>query len=165
MYNISTFEEGHQDAIIKMILNIQQNEFQVPITIDDQPDLMIIPAFYQSKKGNFWVALHENEVIGTIALIDCGEGVGTLRKMFVKKEFRGKEFGIGQKLWDTLKIWAEEHDYKHIYLGTVEKLQAAIRFYEKNGFTWIEKASLPESFPIMEVDTHFYQYQINSSNH
>ncbi len=34
-------------------LHIQQNEFKVPITINEQPDLMDIENFYQ-KDGNFW---------------------------------------------------------------------------------------------------------------
>lgn len=31
------------------------------------------------------------------------------------------------------------------------------RFYEKNGFTEIDVAQLPENFPIMQVDKKFYK--------
>jgi putative acetyltransferase len=40
-------------------------------------------------------------------------------------------------------------------------LQAAIRFYERNGFTLIAKEDLPSVFPIMAVDTHFFEKKIN----
>jgi ribosomal protein S18 acetylase RimI-like enzyme len=39
-------------------------------------------------------------------------------------------------------------------------LQAAIRFYERNGFTLIEKQKLPSVFPLMAVDTHFFEKRI-----
>ena len=160
MITIQPFENQDTEQIVKLILNIQQNEFQVPITINEQQDLLDIPNFYQQKKGNFWVAKHENEVVGTIALIDCGENIGAIRKMFVKKEFRGKEHGIAQKLLDILVESAQENQITNVYLGTLERLQAAIRFYERNGFTLIEKQNLPSVFPIMPVDTHFFEKEL-----
>ena len=160
MIKIQPFENQDTDQIVNLILNIQQNEFQVPITINEQQDLLNIPSFYQHGKGNFWVAKSEGEVVGTIALIDCGENVGTIRKMFVKKEFRGKEFGIAQRLLDILEASSRENDITNLYLGTLERLQAAIRFYERNGFTLIEKHNLPSVFPIMAVDTHFFEKKI-----
>ena len=160
MIKIQPFENQDTSQIVNLILNIQQNEFQVPITINEQQDLLNIASFYQQGKGNFWVAKSDEEVVGTIALIDCGEDVGTIRKMFVKKEFRGKEFGIAQRLLDILEESSRENDIKNLYLGTLERLQAAIRFYERNGFTLIEKQNLPSVFPLMAVDTHFFEKEI-----
>ncbi|MEA5461953.1 GNAT family N-acetyltransferase [Arcicella sp. LKC2W] len=160
MITIQPFENQYTEQIINLILNIQQKEFQVPITINEQQDLLDIPNFYQQKKGNFWVAIHENEVVGTIALIDCDENIGAIRKMFVKKEFRGKEHGIAQKLLDILVESAQKNQIANVYLGTLERLQAAIRFYERNGFTLIEKQNLPSVFPIMPVDTHFFEKKL-----
>lgn len=155
---ITTYSDEHNLQVSQLIINIQRGEFNVPITLADQPDLAIIPEFYQIKRGNFWVALNEeNEVVGSIALIDMGGHEGAIRKMFVKKEYRGKEFGIAQKLFDTLLDWSKSHDINALYLGTIERLQAAIRFYERNGFTFIEKQNLPATFPLMAVDTHFYE--------
>ncbi len=160
MITIQPFENQDTNQIVELILNIQQNEFQVPITINDQQDLLNIPSFYQKLKGNFWVAKADGEVVGTIALIDCGENIGAIRKMFVKKEFRGKEHGIAQKLFDILENSARENGFTNIYLGTLERLQAAIRFYERNEFTLIEKQNLPSVFPLMAVDTHFFEKAI-----
>ena len=160
MIKIQPFENHDTDQIVDLILNIQQKEFFVPITINEQQDLLNIPAFYQQGNGNFWVAKHEGKVVGTIALIDCGESIGTIRKMFVKKEFRGKEFGIAQRLLDLLLDIAKESKMTDVYLGTIERLQAAIRFYERNGFTLIAKENLPLVFPIMTVDTHFFEKKI-----
>lgn len=159
MIHYTTYQPEHREQIISLILNIQQNEFQVPLTIEDQPDLQVISGFYQAKGGQFWVALHENEVVGTIALINCGDGIGCIRKMFVKAEFRSQH-GIAQHLLDNLIVFAQEKNLKGLYLGTVAKLHAAIRFYERNGFSFLEKKDLPSQFPLMAVDTHFYQKEI-----
>jgi putative acetyltransferase len=161
MITIQHFDNQYTDQVVELILNIQQNEFQVPITIKDQPDLLEIPDFYQQKKGNFWVALHENKVVGSIALIDCGDNIGAIRKMFVKKEFRGKEYGIAQRLLNILTESAQENKMENLYLGTIERLQAAIRFYEKNGFTLLPKDDLPAVFPRMSLDTHFFEKNVH----
>ncbi len=160
MIQIVSFEPKYTQQIVDLITNIQQNEFKVPVTLVDQPDLLTINTFYQHGRGDFWVALEGDKVVGTIALIDCGGEVGCIRKMFVKAEYRGKAFGIGQSLLNHLQLWAEKHQINSLYLGTVEKLQAAIAFYKRNGFTAIEKLNLPASFPLMVVDTHFFQKRL-----
>jgi putative acetyltransferase len=157
MLKITPFEPHYTEQITALILGIQQGEFQVPITLEQQPDLLIIDRFYQKDRGNFWVALHGDEVVGTIALIDCGAEVGCIRKMFVKAAYRGKELGIAQQLLNQLVAWCQEHGISSLYLGTIERLQAAIRFYERNDFRLIPKAELPPTFPIMAVDTHFFE--------
>jgi putative acetyltransferase len=159
MINYVTYQDEHREQIIELILNIQQNEFQVPITIAEQPDLMVIPDFYLAGGGNFWVALHESKVVGSIALINCGEKVGCIRKMFVKKEFRS-EHGIAQNLLNILTVFAKSQNINALYLGTNERLHAAIRFYERNDFVFIEKNTLPTQFPVMSVDTHFFKKEI-----
>lgn len=156
LFQITSFEEQYTSAICQLILNIQQNEFKVPISLADQPDLLIISSIYQQNSGNFWVALAEGVVIGSIGLIDCGDGIGCIRKMFVREDWRGKNRGVGQQLLDTLENWAMEHGMSSLYLGPIERLQAAIHFYVRNGFTPVAPANLPASFPRMAVDTHFF---------
>jgi N-acetylglutamate synthase-like GNAT family acetyltransferase len=150
------YSEQYKDQLIDMILAIQQIEFGVAVTRQDQPDLEMIPEFYQQRNGNFWITLKEEEVIGSIALIDIGNDEGALRKMFVKKEYRGKESGVAQQLLETLLNWARSRNMKTIYLGTTDVLKASHRFYEKNNFARIPKEDLPGQFPRMEVDTMFY---------
>ena len=156
MFHIVPFETQHTESVIQLIINIQRNEFNVPITLADQPDLSAIPDFYQQKNGNFWVALADQNVVGTIALIDCGGGIGCIRKMFVHAGFRGKEKGVAQQLLNTLETWAAQHGFASLYLGTIVRFEAAIRFYEKNGFVAVEQAALPAVFPRMPLDTHFF---------
>jgi putative acetyltransferase len=157
---IEIYTEKYKADIAVLILNIQNNEFNVPVTLADQPDLLDIKNFYFKKNGCFWVATDDEKLIGTIALIDIDNGQAALRKMFVHKDYRGKEKGVGQLLLDTLLHWCKQKNITEVYLGTVEQLHAAKRFYVKNGFVKVDKAALPESFPLMQVDTEFFGLRI-----
>lgn len=155
---IEPYTDAYKEQVGTLVTTIQQVEFNVPITLADQPDLYDIPNVCQIGKGNFWIARIGEEVLGTIALLDNGEDVGTLRKMFVKKEYRGKEWGIAHKLLDALLAWAQKHHYQGIYLGTIDRLKAAQRFYEKTGFRRIAPENLPAVFPRMIQDDVFFEY-------
>ena len=160
-FAICEYEAKYKDDLIAMILSIQQKEFGIKITREDQPDLEEISRYYQQGKGNFWVAVHEESVIGTIGLIDIGNQQAALRKMFVKSAFRGPEHGVAQALLQELMGWSAAHGVQTVYLGTTDKFKAAHRFYEKNGFVRIEKEGLPTEFSVMKVDTVFYRATTN----
>jgi GNAT superfamily N-acetyltransferase len=88
-------------------------------------------------------------------LVKFDKDAGAIRKMFVKKEYRGKELKIAQQLLDILISYSNEHGINHLYLGTVSILEAALRFYERNHFVRISKELLPEKFPLMSADNVF----------
>jgi N-acetylglutamate synthase-like GNAT family acetyltransferase len=157
---IEIFTEAHKEEVIKLILGIQVAEFGIPISLEQQPDLNRMQEFYQTNKGNFWVAKIQDEIIGTIALLDIGNNKAALRKMFVNKNYRGQEYAVGQKLLNVLIDWAKQKGTKEIFLGTTEKFIRAQHFYEKNGFIEIDKRELPKTFPVMEVDIKFYRFSV-----
>ena len=157
MIQIVPFASRHVKGVGALIVGIQREEFGIPITLADQPDLQDIPAFYQQGAGNFWVAVSEGEVVGTVALLDIGNHQGALRKMFVHASYRGPGHGVSARLLDTLLEWSRARSVKDVYLGTTEKFLAAHRFYERNGFQQIPANELPPSFPKMALDTRFYR--------
>jgi GNAT superfamily N-acetyltransferase len=160
--SIKTLKNSDSKGIIDIILPIQQLEFGVPITLADQPDLLDIEDFYILNGGNFWGASVEGELCGTIAFLRFNEKAGAIRKMFVKKEFRGKEYGIASILLDELINYCRENGIGHLYLGTVDILKAAIRFYEKKGFVQLDKKELPSDFPVMASDNVFCHLALHS---
>jgi N-acetylglutamate synthase-like GNAT family acetyltransferase len=155
-YAIVPFTEKYQQQVIDLIVGIQSGEFGVDITASDQPDLADIDNFYQKDNGNFWIAIKEDEVLGTISLTDIGNKQVGLRKMFVKQGHRGKPLNIGQNLIDILFQWCMDREIKQIFLGTVPHYYAAHRFYEKNGFNRLDKTKLPKAFHLMDADKWFY---------
>lgn len=158
---IERYNNKYKQQVIDLILNIQQNEFGVPVTLNDQPDLQDVESFYIKDDGYFWIAIDDDKVVGTIAMIDFHKGRTALRKMFVHADYRGKDKGLGQKLLDTLIAWCREKNISEIYLGTFDKLVAAQRFYIKNGFVEIPKETLPDDFPLMAVDNRFFKLIID----
>jgi GNAT superfamily N-acetyltransferase len=157
---ISVYEPRYNAQVVELILKIQQDEFGVSITLEDQPDLLCIPSVYQRGNGNFWVALDGDNVVGTIAAIDIGNSQLALRKMFLEANYRGQSAGVAYQLLHTLLHWAKDKNVRKIYLGTTEKYKAAHRFYEKNGFVRVSKSGLPATFTVMQVDTIFYKLSL-----
>ncbi|WP_414832716.1 GNAT family N-acetyltransferase [Afifella sp. YEN Y35] len=157
---ISPYEEADQQGVLDLILPIQQHEFAIPITLEEQPDLRAIESFYRVGKGDFWVAKEGERVVGTIALKDIGENQAALRKMFVAATHRSRPHSVSSGLLQTALAAAAERGLAEIFLGTTAKFLAAHRFYEKNGFAEIDKTELPASFPLVDVDTKFYRIAI-----
>jgi N-acetylglutamate synthase-like GNAT family acetyltransferase len=158
MIVIRAFQAEMEQGIIDLILPIQTEEFAVQITKEDQPDLLDIKNFYQVGNGNFWCAINDEQVVGTIALLDIGNQQLALRKMFVLKDYRGT--GFANRLLDEAFVWANGKGCQEIYLGTTDKFLAAHRFYEKNGFTVVEVGQLPSAFPVLKVDSKFYKKEL-----
>ncbi len=69
---IVPFVQSDQAGVLEVILPIQQEEFAISITAEDQPDLLAISDFYQTGTGGFWVAKSDGRVVGTIGLKDIG---------------------------------------------------------------------------------------------
>lgn len=157
---IIEYQEQYTSQLIELILGIQVGEYEIATSLEAQPDLLKIPEFYQANHGNFWLALDDEKVVGTISLKIFSPTQGALRKMFVADGYRGKPYNIAQQLFERLHATAKEQRLTTIYLGTTDKYLAAHRFYEKNGFKLINKTQLPEEFPIVLVDNRFYRLDI-----
>lgn len=157
---IVPFCDDHGQGVRDLILPIQREEFGIEITYEQQPDLQEVGGFYRKGCGEFWVAVAEGAVVGSIALVDIGDGRAALRKMFVKAEYRGAGHGVAQRLLDGLLAHAAASGVREILLGTTSRFLAAHRFYEKAGFDLIGEADLPASFSRMKVDTRFYRRRL-----
>jgi N-acetylglutamate synthase-like GNAT family acetyltransferase len=160
--SLMPFQAHHAASVGQLIVSIQREEFGFDIDLERQPDLSAIPAYYQQGTGNFWVALDQDQLVGTIALKDIGYHSVALRKMFVAPEYRGIAWGVAPKLLHAALDWAKQHAVQNVFLGTTDKFRAAHRFYEKHGFTLIDKTLLPASFPFMPVDTRFYRLDLQT---
>lgn len=158
---IQSIGNSYSEQAIDLILTIQQKEFNIPIAIQDQPDLLQIESFYTDAGGNFWGAFADGELVGSIALVKFDDRAGAIRKMFVKKEFRGKELNIAQELLEVLISFCRENRIDDLYLGTITVLKAAQRFYERNEFVKIDKSNLPVKFPLMSADDVFYHLNLD----
>jgi len=159
-YQIVPYSTEHKEQAASLIVGIQAGEFGVPITLADQPDLLSVDEFYRHGRGDFWVALKDGQVVGTVALRDIGNSQGALRKMFVHPKHRGAEKGVAAGLLNCLLDETKRRGFQEIFLGTTEAFHAAHRFYEKHGFELISPEELPPPFPRMKQDTRYYRKAI-----
>lgn len=148
---IKPYKTEYHSKVVEIITTIQQQEFNLPITYADQPDIASINDFYDA----FLLALYEGIPVGTIGYKRIDE-YAMIRKMFVQEAFRGKIYCTAQQLLGAIETEIAAKGINKVYLGTTELFKAAHRFYEKNRYIEIPKVSLPMSFPIMTVDTKFY---------
>jgi len=160
-FTIQPIYNSHQKKILDLILPIQQIEFSLSVTLEDQPDLLDIESYYHRTGGCFWGAEYEGELIGTIALITNGHNAGTIRKMFIKKEFRGKETGLAQCLLEVLINYCRGGGITDLYLGTIDVLRAAHRFYERNGFLRTNSEDMPAYFFRMRGENVYYRLHLS----
>ena len=152
--NIETYNGNFDGEIISLILSIQNDENKLGLSLQEQPDLLDIHRSYQQPGGEFWVALSDGEVIGTIGLMKKGNDCAVLKKFFVKKEFRAQKVGLA--LYQKLLPFAVSKGIRHIILDTPAVADAAHRFYEKAGFRKITAAELPVPYTYPDRDCSLY---------
>lgn len=158
---IARFDDTDRDGLAAMVLAIQTREFGLPATFEGQPDLIDPAGFFRKGAGEFWVAREaDGAIAGSIGLVEFLPGRGAVRKMFVRADRRGREFGLAQTLLETLIAHARREGIRSLTSGTTELFKAAHRFYERNGFVGIPETALPPDFPRMKVDTKFYRHEL-----
>lgn len=79
---IETYNGRFDNEIISLILSIQNDEAKIGLSLQEQPDLLDIQRYYQKPGGEFWVALSDDRVIGTIGLMLKEKNCAVLKKIF-----------------------------------------------------------------------------------
>ncbi len=145
-----------------MIEKIQIKEFSIPITDEINISIMRAEETYHFEGScNFWYVVNAaGEIVGSIGLKRINRDSVELKKMFVDARYRGQ--GVAQKLLKKAVLAAAKHKFKWIYLGTVNVLMGAQRFYEKTGFEQIVKKALPEQFEVCPVDSVFFKGDVKN---
>lgn len=148
MIKIIPYQKVHQHGIDVMMDEISL-EFDERLISKPTHTTPLVP-------GNYWVAIADEKVIGTVGVIAVENDFGVLKKMMLKKEFRGQNLGISTLLLQTVMSWCQEHNVSNLYLGTMLQFRAAQNFYERNGFKRINESHLPTNFLKNPMDKVFY---------
>ncbi|MCD7741461.1 MAG: GNAT family N-acetyltransferase [Ruminococcus sp.] len=159
---IFCYQEKYKNAVIDLILHIQNEEYKIDLTLDEQPDLMDIVSFYQKGGGEFWVAINDGEIIGTIAFMNYGDSNAVLKKFFVRSDYRGK--GIGLALYLNAYNYLVEHNYHKILLDTPSIAKDSHHFYQKAGFKRITACDLPFHYEYPDRDSYLFLLNLDSSD-
>ena len=94
-----------------------------------------------NKGGYIWLAMHEDKVVGSAALVKEHEGEYELAKMAVAGQYRGK--GISKVLIETCVARAKQLNAERITLFSNHQLKTALKLYEKYGFSYVPLEDSP----------------------
>lgn len=156
MIEINLYEDIDRDEIIKLVLHCQNDGTRPIVGVEDQPELLCIKEKYFTSGGCFWVAKDNGKVIGSIGLMNYGNGIGVMKKFFVYEEYRGMPYHLGQKLYAELLSFAKKNNFIKLILDTPKNTDRAHKFYNKAGFTKVNKEDLPVQFDYPYKDCDFF---------
>jgi len=155
MIKVLPFADQDQQQVRDFVLAIQNTEFNLGFTEEEQPDLLNTAHFYQG--GGFWLAKEADELVGTIGLQRLDADNGVLRKMFVLRQYRGTTPSVAQCLFDTLVEQARRAGFRTLYLDTPAIAVASHKFYERNGFAQIDRQVLPPAYSFPDRNSKVYR--------
>ncbi|WP_460557704.1 GNAT family N-acetyltransferase [Hymenobacter daeguensis] len=159
---IEPLQPADAPRVAAFVLGIQNGEFNLGFAPHEQPDLLDLAAFYAT--GGFWVAKADGELVGTIGLQRLDARTGILRKMFVKKEWRGTSARVAQQLFDHLVPVARQLGFATIYLDTPAVATASHRFYERNGFEEVtDTRTLPAAYRYPDRNSRVYRLTLGAA--
>lgn len=96
-------------------------------------DLQDVEQSYFARGGAFCVLeTQDGRIIGAYGLYPIGGGTCELRKMYMRRDSRGK--GLGRRLLEDALTRARESGFRRITLETASVLKEAIGLYESYGF-------------------------------
>ena len=132
---IRSFSAADASQVRSMVLEVLAGEgFQYDHLKDS--DLEDINTFYLNHGGAFFVAIDEDKVIGSSAVRMINSGRCEIKRLYVRKDFRGK--GVGTALLLQALRFAEQN-CSFATLKTDVSLDNAIRLYLKNGFLIVKE--------------------------
>lgn len=132
---IQSKDNGSVELIIRNCL-IEFNGNREGTAWED-PDLCRFSETYNTDDRKYWVAESDKIVGGVgIAPLAGADGVCELQKMYCIPEVRST--GVSHKLIEVALDHAKKH-FDRCYLETFGNMIAAQKFYEKYGFTRIDK--------------------------
>ena len=128
---IKTFSTSQTKEVKELVLGVL-NEQGFEFDPNKDFDLDNIDKYYLQSGGVFYVGLVDSAIIGTSAVRKMDDERCEIKRIYVRKEFRGK--GFGKELF-LKAIEFAARNYSIITLKTDARLTDAIQLYLKNGFS------------------------------
>lgn len=114
--------------------SLAAHDLAVPGSAYFDPELDDLHGHYRGlRHARYWMAEMGGEVVGGIGIapFDDADTVCELQKLYLRPDVQGR--GLSRRLMDTALAFAAEH-YRHCYLETMHRLEAACVLYRKYGF-------------------------------
>lgn len=95
-------------------------------------ELAALPAPYAPPLGALFIAYVDGEAAGCAALRPLGDGVGEMKRLYVRPNHR--KVGLGNHLIDTVIAAARQAGFGQLRLDTLPSMTSAQALYRKLGF-------------------------------
>jgi len=132
MLKIRKIERQDTKGIKTFIRGIMQREFREESYAFAMHDLSDPVQYYGGAKDIFLVAKKDGRIIGTVAIKEDSPDTALLRRVFVRKSFRGK--GYGEMLVAKAVDFCFKHDYQTLVFRGTDRMQQALKLCLKQGF-------------------------------
>jgi GNAT superfamily N-acetyltransferase len=128
-------------------------EFDVNLDIDSMLEQgMAELEIFSPPHGRLLLATGESQAAGIACLKRIREGMGEIKRMYVRPEFRGQ--GIGRVLLEALIAQAQQIGYQTLRLDSTRFMKAAHSLYRSAGFQEIEP------YPESEIPPEFHRHWV-----
>jgi GNAT superfamily N-acetyltransferase len=88
--------------------------------------------FAAGGRGRLWIAAREQEVVGSVAIVEGEPDTGQLRWFLLRPEVRGN--GLGRQLLEGALAYARMRGLKRVFLWSFTDLATALALYRRFGF-------------------------------
>lgn len=136
MYIIKEFDDRYNERVNNFIISVFVVEygfekFRKGLEEENNQE-------YIENGGNLWIAIDDkDDIVGTIALKKHNNSEAEIKKLYVRNDYRGT--GLSKELYSKVMETTKKCHFKRIFLGTYDKLDRAINFYQRRGFTPIDE--------------------------
>jgi putative acetyltransferase len=128
---IQRYDDTRKEEVHDLVLGVLlEHGFEYDKLKD--ADLNDINGYYFANGGTFFIGIEGGRVVGTAGVRKLEGNLCEIRRIYLKKDFRGK--GNGKKLFMAALDFAEKNCLGSM-LKTDARLTKAIDMYLKKGFT------------------------------
>lgn len=99
---------------------------------DFERELASLPGDYAPPDGCLLIAKYEGQPAGCVALRRLTDGVGEMKRMWVRRGFRGRKIGLAMA--NEVIARSRQMGYKRIMLETMPRMEQAMSLYLIMGF-------------------------------
>ena len=132
---MTTIREAHYQPYldeVRMLFEEYEAELDFDLCFQGfQEELDGLPGAYAPPEGSLLLAEHQGQTVGCVALRKLEEGIGEMKRLYVRPAFRGHK--IGRLLTETIIGQARGLGYSALRLDTVPSMERAQALYERLG--------------------------------
>lgn len=129
-------QDDDSSGVIRLIEDVFLEYEDIIFDVElDMPDLRRPASSFSKKHGKFWVAEHDTEIVGSVAVgVNVLERDSELFRLYVAKGARN--LGLGSVLCELVESYATKQGAKQIELWSDVKFEDAHRHYLQRGYSY-----------------------------